>query len=304
MRRGKIMAMAAAAALSVAAFTMTSCHRLPIHEPYSNYYLVLEPNFDALHIKPSAPGMYEAVFYDKTTHREVGQSYLGANGGYIYDMAPGDYELIVYSFDSGNTNVSGMNNFYDALANTERYKDGDTLSYNAPDHLMVARDLDFNIPLVYDTDEPVYLYAYPKTIVDTWCIVITGIRGLRNAVSMDFYITGQSRSNNIGPNEISEKETTIHFPASVDYKNDRIYTPFCTFGKLPDHVSNLRLVITDPNQQTIIARADITDQFDDPENLGHWIILNFDFEIDARKDGGMMPDVNEWNDNVFDYDIF
>ncbi|MBQ0024921.1 MAG: DUF5119 domain-containing protein [Bacteroidales bacterium] len=291
------------AILSLTAVLSVSCHRLPIHEPFSSYYLVLDPDFSAIHIKPSNPGMYEAVFYDKETHKEIGQSYLGSYGGYIYDLTPGTYEMIVYGFDSGNTVVSGMKGFNDALANTERYKDADTLSYNAPDHLMVARDTNFIIPFMYDRDEPVYLYEYPSTIMDTWCIIITGIKGLNNAVSMDFYITGQSKSNNFGPNIPSEKEMTIHFPASVDNQNNRIYTPFCTFGKLPDHVSKLRLVIKDPNQQTITVYADITDQFDDPENVGHWIILDFDLEIDAKKDGGMMPDVNEWNDNVFEYNI-
>ena len=291
------------AALSLAVVLSASCHRLPICEPFSNYYLVLEPDFSAIHVKPSSPGMYEAVFYDKQTHKEVGQSYLGSNGGYIYDLAPGAYDLIVYGFDSGNTVVSGMKGFYDALASTERYKDADTLSYNAPDHLMVARDTNFVIPLMYDRDEPVYFYEYPHTIMDTWCIVINGIRGLGNAVSMDIYVTGQSRSNNFGPGVLSDKETTIHVPAAADLQNSRIYTPFCTFGKLPGHASRLRLVIRDPNQKTFILYADVTDQFDDPENDGHWIVLNFDLEIEAKKDGGMMPDVNQWNDNTFVYDI-
>ena len=302
MRTMKNTAVCIAAAVLLA-MSLASCRREPIHEPFSSYFLVLEGDYKALHINPPVPGMYEAVFYDRNTHAQVGQSYLGTDGGYIYDLAPGTYEMIVYSFDSGNTEVSSLNGFTSALASTERYKEADTLSYNAPDHLMVARDTAFTIPFLYDRFETEYLYAYPKTVCDTWCVVVNGIKGLSNAVSMDFYITGQSRSNNIGPNKRSEKEMTIHFPASIDYEGNRIYTPFCTFGKLPDHVSNLRLVIKDPNQQTIICRAEVTDQFDDPENTGHWIILNFDVEIDPRKDGGMVPDVNEWGENVFEYDI-
>lgn len=289
--------------LGLVSLSLASCRREPIHEPFSSYFLVLEGDYKAMHINPSVPGMYEAVFYDKETHAQVGQSYLGTNGGYIYDLAPGTYEMIVYSFDSGNTEVSGLNGFTSALASTERFKDADTLSFNAPDHLMVARDLEFTLPFLYDQSDTEYLYAYPKTICDTWCVIVEGIKGLKNAVSMDFYVTGQSRSNNIGPDKRSSSEMTIHFPASIDYTNDRIYTPFCTFGKLPDHVSKLRLVITDANQQTTICRADVTDQFDDPENKDHFIRLRFDVEIEPRKDGGMVPDVNEWNDNVYDYDI-
>lgn len=294
---------ACAAVAALVALSLASCRREPIHEPFSSYYLVLEGEYKALHINPAVPGMYEAVFYNKDTHSEVARSYLGSAGGYIYDLAPGTYEMMVYGLDSGNTVVSGQSTFNGATATTDRYKDADTLSYNAPDHLLVARDLEFTIPFMYDTSETEYLYAYPKTICDTWCVVVYGIKGLGNASSMDFYITGQSRSNSIGPDRRSDSEMTIHFPATVDYAGNRIYTPFCTFGKLPDHVSNLRLVIRDSNQRAIVCRADITDQFDDPENTNHLIVLKFDVEIDPRKDAGMIPDVDEWNDNYYDYDI-
>lgn len=289
--------------LIAAAAASFSCKREPLHEPFSNYYLQLETDYSAIHIKPSVPSMYEAVFYDKETHKEVGQSYLGTNGGYLYDIAPGTYELLVYSFDSGNTTVSGLRDYTTALATTERYKEGDTLSYNAPDHLLVASDPDFEIPYRVDREEPEILYAYPKTIMDTWCLVIDGIEGLRNAVALDIYVTGQSASNNFGPNVISTTARTIHFPASIDAEGKKIYTPFCTIGKLEDRKSIVRLVIQDPNQQTIICYGDVTSQFLDPENTGHFLYLHFDIKIDPKKDGGMMPVVDPWNDNVYVYDI-
>lgn len=212
--------------LVVAAGASFSCKREPLHEPFSDYYLQLENDYSAIHIKPRTPGMYEAVFYDKVTHKEVGQSYLGTNGGYLYGIPAGTYELIVYSFDSGNTTVSGLRDFTTALATTERYKDGDTLSYNAPDHLMVASDPDFEIPYFYDKDEPEILYAYPKTIMDTWCVVIDGIKGLKNAGAMDIYIDGQSASNNFGTNTLSMTTRTIHFPARINVEGDKMYSPF------------------------------------------------------------------------------
>ena len=298
-----LISLAYAAILLASVTALGSCKREPLHEPFSNYYLQLEPSFEAIHIKPKSPTMYEAVFYDKITHKEAGQSYLGANGGYIYDVAPGIYELLVYSFDSGNTTVSGLREYTGALASTERYKEGDTLSYNAPDHLLVASDPNFEIPFIVDRKEPEILYAYPKTIMDTWCVVIDGIEGLENAVSMDIYITGQSASNNFGTNTLSTTARTIHFPAAVDTHEDLIYTPFCTFGKLPDRRSMLRLVIQDPNQRTFICYGDVTPQFDDPENTGHWLRLHFDLKIEPKKDGGMQPVVEPWNDNVFTYDI-
>lgn len=290
--------------LLVMAQTGVSCRREPIHEPFSSYYLRLNNSYEALHITPSRPGMFEAVFYDRETHEEVGQSYLGTNGGYLYDIAPGTYEMIVYQFDGGNTELTGFRRYCDAKAYTSPWPDGDTVAYNAPDHLLADRDTAFTIPFLYDTDETYYLDAYPSTVTDTWCVVIDGIKGLRNAASMDMYVSGQSRSTLVASLTDSKEEMNIHVPVQVDYENDCIRTPFCTFGKLAGRKSRLRLVITDQNQQTYVCRAEITDQFDDPENTGHWIYLHFDITIEPKKSGGMMPVVNEWEENVYDFDLF
>ena len=248
--------------------------------------------------------MYEAVFYDKDSHLEVGQSYLGSTGGYIYDLSPKAYEMIAYGFDSGNTKVTGLRSFEEATASTERYTEGDTLSYNAPDHLMVARDREFEIPFLYDRDEVYTLYGYPETLVETWCVVITGIKGLRNAASIDIYFTGQSKSKGLGTEEISGSEMAIHVPGAINSDGCKIYTPFCTFGKIPGRRSILRLSIMDQNQKKTVCHADVTDQFDNPDNVGHWIYAHFDIEIDPKKDGGMQPTVTEWGEMVFDYDIY
>lgn len=292
-----------AALIFTIALLATSCKREPLHEPFSNYYLKLEPDFNVQHIKPRVPGMYEAIFYDKNTHKEIAQSYLSSYGGYIYDLAPGSYELIVYSFDSGNTKVSGVGTYPGGFASVDRYTEGDTLSVNAPDHLMVARDPEFTIPMLYDREDVEYLYAYPKTIAQTWCLVIDGIEGLRNAAAIDVYITGQSDSKTLAAQELGSTAKTIHFPATIDYEKDIIYTPFCTFGKLPGKNNTLRLVIRDQNEYVTKCYADVTDQFDDPENTGHWIRAHFDIHIDPKKDGGMMPTVNEWGENEYNYEI-
>ena len=300
-----IISIAYSAALIIAiALTSTSCKREPLHEPFSNYYLVLEGDYKDLHIDPAVPSMYEAVFYDKNTHNEIGQSYLSTNGGYIYDLAPGTYEMIVYAFQSSNTKISGLKSYHDAIGSTERYLESDTLSYNAPDHVMVARDDNFEIPLLFDRDEPEYLYAYPKTLTQSWGLIITGIKGLKNAVALDVYITGQAATKTLGSQELSKDVHTIHFPAKIDVEKDIIHTPFCTFGHIPGAHSTLRLVIEDPNQKKIICYADVTSQFDDPKNTERWIKANFDIHIDPKKDGGMQPTVHEWGENEFNYDIY
>lgn len=301
MKKALISQACKAVLLAAAVLAFCSCKREPLHEPFSNYYLQLEPDFDALHIKPVDPGMYEVVFYDKITHNEVGQSYLGSNGGYIYGLGPGTYEMIVYGFDSGNTVVSGLGTFTGAVAKTEIYSNG---IHNAPDHFIVASDENFEIPFLFDRDEPEILYAYPRTIMDTWCVVVDGIKGLENATEINFFISGQSSSNNFGPDVISKEMMTIHFPGTVNAEGDKIYTPFCTFGRFPGTPSNLKLSIIDSNEQTVECQADITGQFDDPDNTGHWIYLHFDITLSPKTDGGMQPVVEPWNDNVFIYEIY
>lgn len=300
-----IISIAYSAALIIAiALTSTSCKREPLHEPFSNYYLVIEGDYKDLHIDPVVPSMYEAVFYDKDNHTEVGQSYLGPNGGYIYDLAPGTYEMIVYSFQTSNSKIFGLKSYQEAIASTERYMDGDTLSYDAPDHVMVARDGNFEIPLLFDRDEPEYLYAYPKSLAQSWGLIITGIKGLKNAVAIDVYITGQAATRTLASQELSKDVHTIHFPGQIDMVKDIIHTPFCTFGHIPGKHCTLRLVIEDPNQQKIICHADVTNQFEDPENTGRWIKANFDIEIEPKKDGGMQPTVHNWEENEYIYDLY
>lgn len=303
MRRNITSLAYSAILLVAAALASDSCKREPIHEPFSNYYLVLEGDYKDLHIDPAVPSMYEAVFYDPVTHNEVGQSYLGTNGGYIYDLPAGTYEMIVYSLNSGTTKITGLKRYLDGHAYTDRYTESDTLSYYSPDHLMVARDPQFEIPFLYDRDDVEYIYAYPKSIAKSWCVVIDGIKNLTNAAAIDIYITGQSSSKVLSTEELSDNVNTIHFSGKIDKEKNVIYTPFCTFGKLAGKHSTLRLAIKDPNNRTIVCHADVTDQFEDPQNTDRYIRAHFEIEIDPKKDGGMMPDVEEWGENVYYYDI-
>lgn len=283
-----------------------SCTREPIYEKVTDYFLLPQISYRSDYDTPGKPELLTALFYDPVSHEKVSQQYMPPEGGYLYGLQPGEYEMLVFNLGTVSTLLTGVDSFSTAKAYTS------TISQTAgmrvvgePDHLLVGRSARVLLPVMTEMDTTFVIETPMETILDTWCLMVDGIRGLRNAANISIYVSGQSSSNRLSTLERSDDEVTIYFPGQVSDDYRLIWTPFRTFGKLAGRISTLRLEIevVGVTGESYKFSEDVTGQFNDPANTAHLIAVNFDIEIPGRQEGGFVPDVDEWDDEVTDIDI-
>ena len=289
--------------VAAALLEMCSCQREPIYDGRSEYRIEITPEYDMLYNTPDKdPNLYRVLFYDPLSHKLVTSNTVGTKGGYLYNITPGVYDIVVYNYTMNKTKVSHEENLNSLMALTTVLSYQDLPVVETPDHLLVAKMEDVVIPHLTVNDSEFVLKVTPKSIVDSWCLVINGIKGLRNVNYIDTYITGQAQAVYLdkGKGGISDVNVTIFFPAVCDLGRGIIYTPFNTFGKIEDKVSDLRLNIriVGSGGDEYVCEADVSDQFEDPDNVNHIITATFDVTVKERKNGGMSPVADDWNPEI------
>lgn len=292
MKRKLTILTAAAAMLS-----LTSCVREKLYDSMSDYRIEMDLVYDMLYDKPERPPqLFKANFYDVNTNALVTSCIINGTSGYLYNIEPGTYNLLVYDYSTNNTKVERESAFTTIYALTSTLSYRDVPVADAPSHLFVYRKESVEIPHISELQPTFVLKTTPRSIMDSWVLVVDGITGLENADGIEVYITGQAGRNYFGRQELSDKNTAIFFKAHPDEDMTRIYTPFNTFGKLADFESELtlNLFIQGSGGATYICRADVTEQFDDPTNVNHVIHASFNVHIEPREDSGFDPSVELW----------
>lgn len=277
-----------------------SCLRDVVFDEKSDYRITVSPLYDMQYDRPDKePAMFRVLLYDPESHNLVSSNMVSGNGGYLYNIRPGVYDILVYNYTLNRTKVTHEENLSLIQAGTSAVSYRETPIVETPDHLFVQRFDKVDIPYLSTQDEPFVLNCEPRSVVDSWILIIDGIKGLRNADYIDVYISGQARNSFIakdGDSRISNINTTIFFAARCDYAKGLIYTPFTTFGKIPDERAKLELNIriVGSGGEVYSCQADVTEQFDNPDNIRHEIRATFDVTISERKDGGMNPAADPW----------
>lgn len=280
---------------------LPSCLRDVIFDEKSDYRINIRPLYDMLYDRPEkGPAMFRVLLYDPESHKLLSSNMVSGEEGYLYNIRPGVYDILVYNYTLNRTKVTHEENLSLIRAGTSALSYRDTPIVETPDHLFVQRFDKMHIPYLSAQDDPFILNCEPRSVVDSWILIIDGIKGLKYADYIDVYISGQAQNAFIaktGASRISNVNTTIFFAARCDYAKGLIYTPFTTFGKIPDERAKLELNIriVGSGGEVYSCTADVTDQFDNPENVRHEIRATFDVTISERKDGGMSPAVDPWN---------
>ena len=268
------------------------------------------------------PQYYEVLVYDVDTHELKSTHIVGEKGGSI-NLSPGNYHLVVYSFGTESTQVQNLHHRHLAEAFTTditELKSGvlksmssklmqntksDTKAYendpiiNEPDHLYVANEMDVFIEAFQGTEEEITVHTTAATILDTYSLEVLNIKGAENIEKVEAFVTGQIISNYFGKSERSSSPATVYVDMTPDIKNKRLYTVFNTFGKLPGEENKifLDITVTDSGGDQYRYVYDVTDQFDDPGNEDHQLVIDGEL-IDIPKaehgGGGFRPEIDEW----------
>lgn len=273
------------------------------------------------------PQYVEVLFYDIHTHKLVHSKIMESDGGEL-DIPAGEYDMLIYSMGTESTQVDLLHNRTTAEAFTSDitrqmssrfsqlqasndpsnpsmrgYEDDPII--HEPDHLYVSRQPSVEIPAYVDMDESVTIYATASSILEIYSLEVINIKGAENIDIVEAFITGQVKSNYFGVGDKNLAAATLYTDMRVDTENNRLYSVFCTFGKQPGETNKIYLDITvkDTGGGQHRYIFDVTDQFDDPENTNHTLIVDGS-EIDIPEGkaggGGLDPSVDNWDEEVID----
>ena len=274
------------------------------------------------------PQYVNVLFYDPETHQLATSRILDAEGG-VVSVPAGDYDIVIYNFGTESTQIADSDHKLHAEAHTSditksMYDKFKAIQSNAapdtkveskgyeedpiipePDHLYVANERAIEIPAFQEKNEEVVIYMNSNTILETYSLEVLNIKGAENIEKIEAFVTGQIKSNYFGRQERNDAPATIYTDMRADIPGKRLYTIFNTFGKLPGEQNHIYLdiTVTDSGGGQYRYIYDVTDQFDDPENINHKLIVDGS-EIDIPKaelgGGGFAPSVDEWEDEIID----
>lgn len=286
-------------ALAAAALLCASCTREPLHEEGSSYRVKFNIDYSMIYGTPVEPKLMTVLIYDPATGQKVGQEFISPTGGFINSVLPGNtYDFIVYNYDTETTGVSGTDFHNTVKAFTSSTHSGSSLIIAEPDHLYVDVLNNIYIPHIPADDLSVFtIETHPKTILDTYKLVVEGIKGLKNAQAIAVYIGGQASGRMLGTGNLISESCYVSFKGLPNYATDEIVNVFNTFGKLPDVPSDiiLNIMISGADGATYVLRKDVTSQFLAGNNPEHIIRAEFDATINPRKEGGIEPSVDPWD---------
>lgn len=274
------------------------------------------------------PEYHEVLLYDTQTHALLTSQIVGPTGGELH-VPVGDYHMVVYSFGTESTQVKDMHHRLEAEAFTsditksmaDKFKavqanaspdsrseakgyEDDPIVYE-PDHLYVANEFDVTIPAFMGKEETVTLHATSNSVVEVYTLEVLNIKGAENIEKVEAFVTGQVKSNYFGTPVRNEDPATLYVTLNVDVPNSRLYTIFGTFGKLPGEEGKIYLdvTVTDSGGGQYRYVYDVTDQFDDPENTDHSLVVDggeVDIPDAIGGGGGFAPIVDEWENEEVD----
>ena len=330
--------------IAVLLFTQ-GCKRIPLHDPDGGVFLELNLDLDvkvdlsgkvdlAAHpeLKAKAlgniPDLMHVFIYDRKLHTVKYEDYLPLGGGFI-DIDPGVYDIIVYGLGTDYTRVIGTESRGTAHAYTDRKQtmvlgaradenpgddDARIRQYSIitePDQLYVGRAECVEVPVRPEGDSHIiHLRVDVPPLVQSWTFIAHNITGLERVRELTCYITGQAASRYFWDLHFpTQPVVAIDFPCLVDPETYTVKTVFNTFGKIPEYSSQaiLHVTIQDNYGNWYQWQYDVTDQFDNPDNTGHEIIVTDHIDIPDDSDGtgdtGFSSAVKPWDPHFYEIDI-
>lgn len=304
MRNSSIIPVIAASAV----LSLSSCRRIPLYDDKSNYRIAIDTRYSQLYNIPdqrNRPKLYKVNLYNPETGQLMHSNTVGEDGGFLYDVEPGSYDILVYDYTHNRTDISHEDDRDAAVAQSTKVGYSGMPVVESPDHLYVQTFGSVDIPYLTENDETWVLRSNPESIVESWLLCIDGIKGLEYADAINCYVTGQVASKYLYSGAPHSSECCIFFNGETNLEKGVIETPFNTFGRLRERAAQLiiNLVIEGSGGDTYICRDDVTWQFDDSWNTDKIIRATFDVTIKPRQDSGFNPSAEDWDPDVTVIDL-
>ena len=288
---------------------LASCKPIPLYDPESDIYLKLKIYFKTK-AEIVAPEQVRVNFYDINSHRKMNEALLPLEGGFI-NIPAGEYDVLAYTMANQVTKVDGIDTRSTLRAYTKeagvvmkvtKGNGGGTENvtvYLEPDQLYTGKMEQMKIPVHSHGEKTLVIEMDMESIVDTWHLEVRHVKGIQNIASTQAYITGLTPAKYAWDYRVINKDSAIHFPAQSDVENACLKATFNIFGRCPSPgvESWLNLIVTDTAGNQYLWVFKVTDQFDNPDNSEHLIIID-DEAVEVPENpgdvGGFSPVVDDW----------
>lgn len=329
---------------------VVSCERRPLYDMVETVRIRVKVDVKAVSnvtmgiYNPRIPvpsvttDMMRVMVYDPSSHNLLTQSFISEKtiddeGNEVLsgdmNISYGDYDFLVYNFDTPTTQVSNENNedkiiaytpeisaamrkrYFETKSDSETAPDYDNMIINyEPDHLLVANKHSFNVS---PHDTVVVIKADATTVVDSYYIQIRIEGGQYMAADgATAVISGLSPSNRFGLNLRTEEPSAaviFDLVKSIDDhiegdNKDVICAVFNTFGKIQNVPSDLHVTfnVIDVSGQLQTYDTSLNEVFQTEDaQKRHWLLINDVFvinppEVGDQGSGGFQPKVDDWEE--------
>ena len=317
------------------------CKRIPMYERSAGIYLrvavdqSLDPaqeaflDFDARpqlrdKVAGKMPELVRACFYDAVSHELVAEDFLPPTGGFV-DVPAGAYDVLVYSLGTDATQVSGTESRAGAYAFTsptgarvklqaprtkdDADQDGESGASEQPvvfepDHLFVGKIAGAMVPVRPEEAEKTVLSVNLSRLSESWTVEVVDVEGAERIRKAEIYITGQAAGRYLWDARSSNRPAALGFECDVDVTKGQLFSEFNTFGRYADLETDVivNVLVTTTAGSRVRYVYDVTDQWLNPDNTAHRIIIDELVEIpgDDFQGGGFTPIVNDWDGEEID----
>ena len=255
----------------------------------------------------SLPQTMQVKFFEPETHRLVKDQFLSSAGGQV-NIPAGTYDILIYSLGSEYSQIWGVESrsgiyAFTNTAGTLNYNTDSWSSIKEPDHVYTAKLENVEVPSFESASGHIayVINADASSILDTYTFEMTNVDGIDNIDECALYITAQEGRSFLWGNREGETLSALKFTAYPDRDNHRIFSVFNTFGRFKDSREKVWVILYVRNLagDQFMARFDLTDQFDDPDNTGHNLKITDKVTIpEGSSQGGFDPSVIGWDDPI------
>lgn len=283
---------------------LASCTRDPIYDEVTQYRIRFSIDNDVLYCPEADPELIQVIFYNPQSGKKVSEVYMGTDGGYLYDIQPGEYAIVAFGMGASRTDIEYTKDLNLLCAQTKVLQNSPEKVINSPQHQLVGTVIPATIPYLSEADEPFILDIPMKSVCESWKVMVSGIKGLQFASSVNLYLSNQT-------SEVSLKDMSRDGFCTINVKDYGISSPeglleipFCTFGMKGEGEVTARLVIEAQDRQFHSQVYDITAQVRNPDNTEHTIYLDFQTELHPLIQGGLDPGADEWDEHREHIDVY
>lgn len=297
------------AAAAAAALLLCCCNRIEILDTTSNYKVEISINRESILYK--APDKIENVavmLYDPNSYQQTLTNYFKSEGGYLTSgIKPGDYIMMCYNIDTQSSTMRRTDyiNYTYVSTGTPRTTETGEKIYNEPDHIFISTD-NVRLPVIAEKDGEHVTKIYPRSICDSWRLIVNGVKGTRWARSANMFIGNQRTAYSLLERRYDGEEIMHHeMMNDMNHETDEITCDFCTLGMSdnPDKRIKIQLIFQADNGEMFTEIFDVTDQVRDPQNARHIIEIEYNIEMKKNEEGGIRPSSTEWDDIIYIVDI-